>query len=76
MGMVQGQIQKGELIEGKTAFSEITPNEKHQYKVNLAKDQFAFFRLMQKGVDLRITTYDDKGEIEFGEVITIPKKWM
>ena len=21
-------------------------------------------------------SYDDKGEIEFGEVITIPKKWM
>lgn len=62
MNLVQGQIQKGELTLEKSITSEIAPTEKHQYKVSLEKDQFAFFRLMQKGVDMKITTYDDTGE--------------
>jgi CubicO group peptidase (beta-lactamase class C family) len=62
MSIVQAQIQKGELFKGKLTSSEITPTEKHHYKINLEKDQFAFFKLMQKGVDMKITTYDPKGE--------------
>lgn len=60
--LAQGQIQKGELMIGKSMTSEIAPNEKHQYKVKLGKDQFAFFKLIQKGVDIKITTYDPKGD--------------
>lgn len=59
---VQGQIQKGQLTIDKSITSEIAPGEKHQYKVNLEKDQSAFFRLMQKGVDMKITTYNSKGD--------------
>ena len=59
---LQAQTQKGVLLKGKTISSEIAPGEKHQYKVNLDKNQFAFFKLMQKGVDLTITTYNAKGE--------------
>jgi CubicO group peptidase (beta-lactamase class C family) len=62
MSLVQAQIQKGELIIGKLRSSEITPTEKHQYHINLEKDHFAFFKLMQKGVDMKITTYDSRGK--------------
>ena len=62
INLVQAQIQKGLLTKEKVITSEISPNEKHQYKVKLGKDQFAFLKLMQKGVDMKITTYDPKGE--------------
>ena len=58
---VQAQ-SKGRLVESVPVSSEITPGEKHQYKVRLGKDQFGFFRLMQKGVDIMVTTYNAKGE--------------
>lgn len=59
---LQAQIQKGALTENMTVSSEISPGEKHQYTVKLDKDQFAFFKLLQKGVDVIITTYDANGE--------------
>lgn len=62
MNQIQGQIQKAELKQGKLISSEILPGEKHQYKIDLAKDQFAFFKVIQKGVDLIITTYDAEGK--------------
>ncbi len=62
MSIVLAQNQKGELTIGKTISSDIAPNEKHKYKVSLSNDQFAFFKLMQKGVDMKITTYDSEGE--------------
>ena len=62
MNLVQAQIQKGELIKGQTVSSEIAPNEKHQYKVKLDKDQFALLKLIQQGVDVKITTSDSKNE--------------
>jgi CubicO group peptidase (beta-lactamase class C family) len=62
VSIIQAQTQKGELFKGQSTTSEITPSEKHQYSIDLEKDQFAFFRLMQKGVDMKITTYDPKGE--------------
>jgi len=60
--LVNAQIQKGELLKGKPVSSEISPNEKHQYKVNLEKNKFVFFKLMQRGVDMKINTYDAKGD--------------
>ncbi len=59
---LQAQVQKGALIKGKTVAMEIAPQERHQYAVNLEKNQFAFFRLMQAGVDLKITTFDAQGK--------------
>lgn len=58
----QAQTKKGVLIEDKSITSEISPAEKHQYLVKLNNNQFAFFRLMQDGVDLKITTYSPEGE--------------
>jgi len=55
-------LKKGELFKGKLTTSEITPTEKHHYNLSLEKDQFVFFKLMQIGVDMKITTYDPKGE--------------
>ena len=60
--IIIAQTQKGELFKGKLITSEISPNEKHNYKISLHKDQFVFFKLMQKGVDMKITTYDSNGE--------------
>jgi hypothetical protein len=58
---IHSQVEKGELFKGKLTTSNITPSEKHHYKLNLEKDQFVFFRLMQKGVDMKITTYNSEG---------------
>lgn len=62
VGIIQAQVQKGELFKGKLTSSEITSNEKHQYTINLEKDQFVFFKLMQQGIDLQVTTYNTLGE--------------
>ncbi len=62
IGIGQAQVQKGELAKGKTASLEIAPGERHRFDVNLGKNQYALFKVMQKGVDLMITTYDPQGE--------------
>lgn len=59
---VQAQTKKGKLTVGKSVSAEISPAEKHRYTVQLKSNQYSFFRLMQKGVDLKITTYSPKGE--------------
>lgn len=55
------QVQKGELLKGKTVSAEIVLKEQHRYSVNLEKNQFAFFKLMQEGVDVKISTYTPQG---------------
>lgn len=59
---LQAQTKKGELLKGKSFASEITPAENHHFSIELDKDQFAFFRLMQQGVDLKVTTFDPAGK--------------
>ncbi len=56
------QVQKGELLKGKAVSAEIAPKEQHRYSVSLEKNQFAFFKLMQEGVDVKISTYTPKGK--------------
>ena len=56
------QVQKGELLKSKTVSAEIVPKEQHRYSVSLEKNQFAFFKLMQEGVDVKVTTYTPKGK--------------
>lgn len=60
--VLMAQVQKGELLKAKTVSSEITPKEQHKYLVSLEKSQFAFIRVMQEGVDLKITTYTPQGK--------------
>ena len=62
IAIIYGQIQKGPLTRGKLITAEIHPAEKHIYELNLDKDQFVLLKLVQKGVDMKITTYDPKGE--------------
>ena len=56
------QVQKGELLKGKTVSAEIVLKEQHRYSVSLEKNQFAFFKLMQEGVDVKISTYTPQGK--------------
>lgn len=59
---IQAQIEKGELVKDKPISSKFDTNEKHQYTVNLKNNQFAFFKLMQDGIDLKVTTYNTLNE--------------
>ncbi len=58
---LQAQVRKGILTKGQVISSEIAPGQKHHFQVDLDKDQLASFHLMQKGVDLMITTFDPNG---------------
>jgi len=58
----RAQTQKGSLQLGQSITTKMEGNQKHQYKINLESDQFAFLRLMQIGVDVMITTYDTEGK--------------
>jgi CubicO group peptidase (beta-lactamase class C family) len=59
---IQAQIEKGQLVQGKLIESEIASEEIHRYTINLKKDQFVFFKLMQDGIDLKVTTYNTLNE--------------
>lgn len=59
---IQAQIGKGELVKDKPISSKFDTSEKHLYTINLENNQFAFFKLMQKGIDLKVTTYSTLNE--------------
>jgi CubicO group peptidase (beta-lactamase class C family) len=59
---LKSQDKQAELIKGKKVSELLKAGEKHNYKVKLEKDQFAFFRLEQNGVDALITTIDPDGK--------------
>lgn len=59
---LQAQTKKIELNKNKTVSNEISLGERHQFTVQLDANQFAFFRLVQQGVDLSITTFDANGK--------------
>ncbi|RIA09932.1 CubicO group peptidase (beta-lactamase class C family) [Flavobacteriaceae bacterium MAR_2010_72] len=59
---IEAQIEKGELVKGKSIASELTTGEKHQYKIKLMNDQFVFCKVMQDGIDLKVTTYNSLNE--------------
>jgi len=59
---IQAQTQKEELVKGNLTSSEIDASKKHQYTIKLKKNQFVFFKLMQQGIDLKVTTYNTLGE--------------
>lgn len=59
---LKSQDKQSELIKGQKVSALLTAGEKHTYTVKLEKDQFAFFRLVQKGVDAMITTINPDGK--------------
>ncbi len=59
---LKSQDKQSELVKGKNVSELLKAGEKHKYTVKLGKDQFAFFRLNQKGVDALITTFDPDGK--------------
>ncbi|WP_051554599.1 serine hydrolase [Maribacter antarcticus] len=59
---IQAQIEKGALVRDKPISSKFDTSEKHQYTINLKKNQFVFFKLMQYGIDLKVTTYNTLNE--------------
>jgi CubicO group peptidase (beta-lactamase class C family) len=56
------QVIKGFLHQHKVIDAQISGAEKHRYQITLAKDQFAEFRLVQKGIDLMVTTFNTTGD--------------
>lgn len=60
------QIENGKLEIGKTKSFKTNSDEKHFFTLDLKKDQFVFLKVMQKGVDLQITSYDTNGD-EIGD---------
>ncbi len=61
INQLHAQTKKAELVFNKTFSGEIESGEKHQYAIKLEKDQFAFLKLMQNGIDVLITTFDPNG---------------
>ena len=59
---MKSQDKKSELIKGQKVSELLKAGDKHTYTIKLEKDQFAFFRLYQNGVDVMITTNDADGE--------------
>ncbi|MFT5668832.1 MAG: hypothetical protein ACI9DK_003037 [Vicingaceae bacterium] len=62
IGIIEAQIEKRDLAKGKLISSEIDTSKKHQYIMHLKKNQFVFFKLMEKGIDLQVNTYNTLGE--------------
>ena len=59
---LKSQDKQSELIKGQKVSELLKSGEKHKFIVKLEKNQFAFFRLVQKGVDAMITTLDPDGK--------------
>lgn len=59
---MKSEDKKSELIKGQKVSELLKAGEKHTYTIKLEKDQFAFFRLYQNGVDVLITTNDANGK--------------
>jgi CubicO group peptidase (beta-lactamase class C family) len=58
---VAAQPSSKQLTQGAVTGSGISAGEKHNYAVELEKDDFVFIRVMQQGIDLAITAFDPKG---------------
>jgi CubicO group peptidase (beta-lactamase class C family) len=56
------QDKQSELAKGQKVSALLKAGDKHKYNIKLEKDQFAFFRLYQNGVDAMITTTDADGK--------------
>jgi CubicO group peptidase (beta-lactamase class C family) len=59
---LKSQDKQSLLVKGVKVSELLKAGDKHKYIVKLEKDQFAFFRLLQKGVDAMIITFDPDGK--------------
>ncbi len=59
---LNAQTEKGFLKIGGTVSTNISPKERHRYKIKMAKDEIATLKLLQKGTDVIISTFDFTGE--------------
>ncbi|MEP1448206.1 MAG: serine hydrolase domain-containing protein [Paraglaciecola sp.] len=50
-----------QLSEGKLINAKIAGTDKHRFNISLEQNQFAKFQLIQKGLDLKLTTLDPQG---------------
>ncbi len=57
----EGQQKLAELKRGIAVSDLLKKDAPHRYTVNLDASQFAFFNLVQHGIDAMITTYDPDG---------------
>jgi CubicO group peptidase (beta-lactamase class C family) len=58
---VCGQQKQAELKKGVLISDVLKKDSPHRYVINLEANQFAFFNLVQHGIDAMITTYDADG---------------
>ena len=72
---LMAQVQKGEIKKGDKHTVEVTQNENHQYKVKLGKNTSSYFKLVPKGVDMGIRTFDANGK-KLGEFNTFRKNGL
>ena len=59
---LNAQTEKGFLKMGGTVITNISPKERHRYKIKMAKDEIATLKLLQIGTDVIISTFDFTGE--------------
>lgn len=58
---LKSQDRQSELKKGITLSEILTAGEKHRYTVTIEANMFAYFNLVQDGVDAMITTFDPDG---------------
>jgi CubicO group peptidase (beta-lactamase class C family) len=60
---LSAQESKRALKQGESVTAAISKNESHRYQLQMDKDQFALLKIMQKGVDIIITSYNPNGKV-------------
>jgi CubicO group peptidase (beta-lactamase class C family) len=61
-GVLSAQDNKGDLNIHERISYEMEPDGSHQFTLELEQDQFVLLKLMQRGMDLLITTFDPAGD--------------
>lgn len=59
---LKSQDKQSTLVKGQKVSEILKAGDKHRYTLSMESNQFAFFRLNQKGVDALITTIDPDGK--------------
>jgi hypothetical protein len=59
---VKSQDKQSDLKKGVPVTEFLKTGDKHRYSVLMEANMFAYFNLVQDGVDIMITTYDPDGK--------------
>jgi len=62
LSVLSAQDNKGELKINETVSFELQKDESHLFTIDLGKDQFVLLKLMQRGIDVEITTFNPEGD--------------